>query len=91
MQKEASASQQRRASAPFTARVHVHDICQVLLASMCNPSPGAIVFPKIPYQSVYQGEPSRGPSRQSCHLLRAASVQRGQALQISLASHEVWT
>lgn len=37
-----SASQQRRALQQYTARCHVHDICQVLIASMHQPSPGSI-------------------------------------------------
>ena len=35
-------SQERRSRRRFTARCHVHDICQVLLASMRAPQPGAI-------------------------------------------------
>ncbi|KAK9805432.1 hypothetical protein WJX73_005764 [Symbiochloris irregularis] len=41
-QAQASASQQRRMRAAFTARVHVDDICQVLMTSMEQPSPGAV-------------------------------------------------
>lgn len=36
-----SESQQRRGQQRFTSRCHVHDICQVLLASMAAPLPGS--------------------------------------------------
>lgn len=35
-------SQRRRAAAPFTARIHVDDVCHAILASMRQPHPGAI-------------------------------------------------
>ena len=41
-QADASASQKRRASQQYTARCHVQDICNVLLASMDQPCPGSM-------------------------------------------------
>ena len=38
----ANERQQRRARQRYTARCHVHDICQVLLASLRRPRPGAV-------------------------------------------------
>ena len=41
-QADASASQKRRASQQYTARCHVQDICNVLVASMNQPCPGSL-------------------------------------------------
>ena len=42
---EAGAAQARRGQQRYTNRCHVYDICQVLLASMQQPQPGAASIP----------------------------------------------
>lgn len=42
VQQKSDSQRQRRSRQKFTARCHVHDICQVLLASMNRPNPGSI-------------------------------------------------
>lgn len=96
-QQKSDSQRQRRSRQRFTARCHVHDICQVLLASIKQPNPGAIynIVDNEPAPRSVTAEYARQllfPNKQRSALVAETTVSednQGEPVQTRLAEKRV--